>query len=548
MSVIKILTEPKLGSFIDYGNIEPGKINPVLPAVNPVPITFVPTPTGNATNRNEFVTDPNGDKWFIDYGGDATLIETDSSVVTDAAILGLEEQRLAKEGQIALTVLAVGQTNTGKVQGVSLGDGNVVEVYASGADFSEGNVLYREFMSFGEPICFTGLANGAIIKATKGFYGASENVLGSNESPMPLLSFGLSFTETFFFAFRNSSSNDGRVWVVNGPEENKITLTDGNGAVQLAQEDIEVAPWGFQEFQLNGDKEYAIRGEKNFMGCVGARMAVPGFYDFRLIMPLTSDGITYPSNGRMSAPYEGTKVLYYTRDGVTNSPTPFSVAPGSPVNIDAVTGAGDSDYEPNGATRFRATGLVAAYSGADTAGLEATPLMPLSGMSQVVAQPFFIDDTGDGGNSGISITSPYTGTAKVYEWNDATGKAELAYTVPITRTNVTIASKEDQYHPGAGQLSNDGQATATLQGDLGAGVVVADVPIMVVSQNGTPSQTPTIRSQNGATTTSIINDDDETLMVGWTPEELKCEIREGQDGLLYKRVIGTGGADTWTLA
>ena len=59
---------------------------------------------------------------------------------------------------------------------------------------------------------------------------------------------------------------------------------------------------------------------------------------------------------------------------------------------------------------------------------------------------------------------------------------------------------------------------------------------------------PSIRSQNGTTTTSIVNDDDETLMLGITPEEIACEIREGADGLLYKRVIGTGGTDTWVEA
>ena len=83
-----------------------------------------------------------------------------------------------------------------------------------------------------------------------------------------------------------------------------------------------------------------------------------------------------------------------------------TVNPGSPVDFDAATGAGDADYEPAGATRLRATGLVSAYSGADTAGLEATPLMPVSAMSQVVAQPFHVSDTGDGGNSGVPLLVP----------------------------------------------------------------------------------------------------------------------------------------------
>ena len=57
----------------------------------------------------------------------------------------------------------------------------------------------------------------------------------------------------------------------------------------------------------------------------------------------------------------------------------------------------------------------------------------------------------------------------------------------------------------------------------------------------------TLRSQNGTTTTAIINDDDETLSLGWTPDALKAEITEGTDGLLYRRAI-TGGVDSWVLA
>ena len=79
-----------------------------------------------------------------------------ASAIAQGATLGLEQALLASAGQPGLTVLAVGYTTSGKVQGVSLGAGNVVEVYASGADFNAGAVLYREFLGFGEPICFTG--------------------------------------------------------------------------------------------------------------------------------------------------------------------------------------------------------------------------------------------------------------------------------------------------------------------------------------------------------------------------------------------------------
>jgi hypothetical protein len=74
---------------------------------------------------------------------------------------------------------------------------------------------------------------------------------------------------------------------------------------------------------------------------------------------------------------------------------------------------------------------------------------------------------------------------------------------------------------------------------------VADVRITVVVQSNVA--TATIRSQNGTTTSGIINDDDETLSLGVTPPELKAEIVEGADGILYRREV-SGGTETWVVA
>lgn len=485
--------------------------------------------------------------------------------VAAGSTLGLEQSLLANAGQPARTVLAVGFTTSGKVQGVSLGNGNVIECYANGTDFNNGVVLYREFMSLGEPICFTGLSNGSIITSTQGFYGFSEQVDGADESPMPLLSYGLSFKSTFFFGFRNCQSylpgstgaNQGWIHVVNGPLVSEVTLKFGTGIVVQGQENIELQPWEYRRLYTSGNTEYILEGSNPIMACHAANMDLSPqgrFYDSRLIMPLTNDGITWPRSGFVSAPYNNTVVDWYTRDNVEGSlNNGLGVSPGSPIDFDAAppigTGASDQDYEPNGATRVFATGQISAYSGADSAGLEASPLMPTSAMSQVVAQPLFIDDTGDGGDSGVAIASPYVGTARVYEWNTGTNSLDLAYTVPLTRNGVTIIDKEDQKHPAAGLISNDAQASNTLVGQLNPGVIIADVPITVVVQNGTPTLVPTIRSQNGTTTTGIINQDDETLSLGWTPDELKAEIVENlSDNKLYRRSNITGGLGQFTEA
>jgi hypothetical protein len=492
-------------------------------------------------------------------GGGGSVTEGDVFSIAAGSTLGLEQALLANAGQPGKTVLAVGFTDTGKVQGTSLGEGNVVEVYANGADFNNGVVLYREFMNFGETICFTGLGLGAIITASQGFYGFCEQESGNDISPMPLLSYGLSFTSTFFFAFRQSenlppaNANQGWVHVVAGPLKTSVTLKRGTGVVVGGQENIEVEPWSYLRLFTNGNTEFILEATNPIMACIAARMDNDGsgrYSDSRLIMPLTNDGITWPRSGNVSAPFDNTLVNYYVRDGATGS---FVVSPGSPVDFDGSsgTGANDSDYEPDGATRVKAVGLVSAYSGADGAGSEATPLMPTSAMSQVVAQPIFIRDSGDGGNSGIAIASPYEGTAKIYAWNFTTGELDLAYTVPLLRNKGGTATRNDQNFPSSGQVANEATVgTVPLVGNLNPGLIIADVPITVVTQSDLrPSGGwPLLRSQNGTTTEAIRNNDDETLSLGITPDSLKAEITEGTDGLLYKRTVGPGGVETWEQA
>ena len=535
-----------------------------------------------------------GDIWFDHSNSDIKIYSTTSgtwvSVDKDgelaldyskAAGLAVEQNLYAQAGQPALTVLAVGATTSGKVQGSSLGDGNVVEVYATGADYEDANVLYREFMSAGEPICFTGLSPGAIITSTQGFYGCGEqSTVAGQKSPMPLLSLGLSFNESYVYSFRNSNqtpnfitggtngTSTGQVIIVNGALPSTVTFTRSGNNVQ-GQTPRTLDPWELTYFYTDANGEYFISATSKVMACVQAFMGDDPqqsatdtvdpdarFYDARLIMPLTNDGMTWPRSGFVSAPYDNTQSKYYVRDGVTGDfPT---VNPGSPVDFDNAqgTGANDQDYEPRGATRLRASGLVSAYSGADSAGLEATPLMPVSAMSQVVAQPFHVVDVGDGGNSGVAIASPYKGTAKIYEWDTTSNTAVLAYTVPLDRgttgQGITPSTPEDQYIPAAGLVSNDAPGLTDtciieLVGQLDPGYVVADVPITVVSQSGSDNNTFTIRSQNGTTTQSIVMKDDETLMMGWTPQTKRAVIKEDADNYTRRLDIDNSGTVTYPL-
>lgn len=484
------------------------------------------------TNVSEFTNDSN------------YATQDEAIAFANGAALALEQAQKAANGKVAQTVLGVGLTNTGRVGCTSLGDGNVVEVYANGADFASGTILYREFMSLGEPIVFSGISNGAVITATEGVYGISENINGSNESPMPLMSLGLAFKDTFFYGFRNSTFGEGKIRIMNGALNSSITLFNNSGGVVRSQENIALSPWEYRVFDLDGNGEYRILSTNSVMGCIEAEFDSQRFYDLRLIMPLSTDSISWTRSGYISSPYSNVEFNYYDRAGNVGS---NSVSAGAPVNLQNIVNS-VADYEPDGATRIRSKGGTVWYSGADSAGLEASPAMPVSGMTQIVAQPFFIKDIGDGGNSSISIASPYEGTAKVYAWNDTTGVADLAYTVPLTRgSSVTVTTTDDQYIPASGQVANETNASNQLTGDLGAGYIISDVPITVVAQNGEQTHAPTTRSQNGTTDTWIVSDDDETLVLGYTPNSIKAEIVTDTNGFVRKRVIDALGVVSYPL-
>ena len=497
------------------------------------------------------------------------LALADVGSVASGSTLGLQQSILANAGQTALTVLVAGPATNGKLQGSSLGDGNVVEVYADGAAFNSGTVLYREFMSLGEVICFTGITAGAVVVATQGFYGFTEvegtsATVAANQGVMPLMSFGLSFKSTFLYAFRGSTgaTNDrGIITVANGPIANVIKLTDGAGVVAHGQENIELDPWELVFLDTDGNKEYILSGTEKMMACIMSECGgvvgsgLTGFqngraWDCRIVPPVSSDIIGAPRSGFISAPYDNTPVKWFDQQGDSGD-LPL-VSSGSPVDIDAASGTGNSqgDHNPAGYTRFRATGLVSAYSGADGQGGDAVAFFDVKAMSQVVAQAMPISDSGNADESSVTICSPYSGTAKIYEWNTTTSSLDLAYTVPLTRNSgISILSKEDQLHPCAGQVSNTTGNTNTipLVGNLLPGVIIADVPIGVVIQNQSSANQITLRSQNGTTATAIQSLEDETATFGWTPDTLKAEITEGVDGILYKRVINAG-VESWVVA
>lgn len=483
--------------------------------------------------------------------------------VAAGSTLGLEQQLLAQAGQPARTVRAVAYTTTDRTQGVSLGPNNMVVCYASGADYNAGNVLHREFLADGEPIVLPSLPPGAIITSTAGFDGASEQINGSAESPMPLMSYGLSFRESFAFAFRSSgvyapgttANGQGWVHVVNGPLPSVAEFAFGSGTVVRGQTGVELAPWQYHRFYTQGANEYLLRSTNPVMAAIQADMSEGGgkFVDSRHWMPLAGEIVGWPREGFISSLFQSV-CDWWVRDGASgrfNSGNPFG--PGTPIDTDAAppvgTGANDWQYRPDGFSRYAGPGLFSALSGADGAGVEATAFLPTSAMSTKVAQPFFILDALDGARSGMSLGSLYEGTAKYMEWDAAQGRVVERFNVNLTRKigEPTTTAAHQQFPCSASVSGSVADNVIPMGGDVAPGYWLATVPIVLISQNASANHTPPLRSVNGTTAAAIVCDDDETLCLGHTPPEHTPELRVGSDGLTYRRVIGSGGSESWVV-
>lgn len=530
-------------------------------------------------------------------------------VATDAAIpgytlLALNNLRV-QEGNIGRTVLAVGYVGSnyvqsdpgnpkpfeerGAVQVTSLADGNAVLVYENGNDYL--NAIPSQgpfFLADGETFVIEVCEPGNIITMSEGGYGYSEqrSQPGGNtyESPMPLLSLGLAFRDTFFYAFRNCQSPNGAdrglVHVVCGPVPSTIKLEDGlTGAAINGQENIEMTPFSRTTLVLDGNQEYRIRATEPVMACTHAYMGagVERFYDSRLIMPLTNDGITWPRSANMSSLYQNCLVRYYNNSAITGSnntvPGQFTIqGPGFPVDIDGPDGTGANlpDYDPRGATRFLAEGLVSAYSGADGNGLEATPMMPISAMAQKVPIVGTIVNAGTARSNGIAIASPFEGTCRLYEFDRATRSLVLRQVVDPTtgqlvddivlerRTGVTYTTELDQRAPASATIqSTAGVAGSGFYGfEVGSpafegGILMSNVPVTVVvnnTQNVPNTAEVQYPSSEGNLVLGVRAKSDETLMIGTTPEEIRLNVRLAQDTLYYRQTLQAGGNEVWIRA
>jgi hypothetical protein len=269
--------------------------------------------------------------------GEAFANLNDAKRVAQGGVLG---------GNPALTtqVLMATYNSGGYAQFASCGDGNVVEIYASGADFSAGTVAHRFFMSKGERRTQGGLSNGAIFVSTKGISGVSNcadtNSTQNDAGVMPFGAEAFADRQFFFFAFRDSSQTGsgnadvGQVFVAAGAVPSVVELKNGTGDTTVAGP-VSLEAFGFTTLQTNADAEFQVVATQPVFCAVCAEFRADNsgntaFEDMRLIPPLTTDLLTHVSNNRLSALYDNTIVYAYMQDGAIGRMT---VSPGSPVSL-----------------------------------------------------------------------------------------------------------------------------------------------------------------------------------------------------------------------
>ena len=362
-----------------------------------------------------------------------------ANAIAAAHTLELQQRLLLEGGQTAKTILAVGYVHDNgaadytpgmKAQIASLERGNVLFVYRNGDRFlandpQEGPI----HLNLGEIYVIQNLGPGSIITASEGAYGFSQQANGEDVSPMPLLSLALAFTKTSFYFFRGATSYrgpaggpgtfEGWIHVVGGALDSTVSLEapDSAGVYSTVrgQENIAVPAWGYQRFYADGNKEYRLTATTPIMACMNANMGTePGFGDSRLILPGTTDGITWGAGSRVLTPYGSTVFSWFTNDAVAGG---HVTRPGDSTDLEMISRADEPGYRARGAVRIIAQGPITSYSGADAAGSEATAMPAVATFSQRLAIPLTVELSGSTGSNNIAIASPYVGTARLYQWD-----------------------------------------------------------------------------------------------------------------------------------
>lgn len=509
------LTDGTHGDGFVNKNMAIENLNAVISSTSPINDTLL---TYNDNSVNSLIATGWVEKKVSD------ILESFQVTVEGLVTIGMsvtrgEKGNVAATDCVAFTDLIETGTNTMAL--ASCGDNNIVlKREPTDSDF-----VFMAVLDKGEIINLQ-YPSGTIFRSKKGVSGFS--------SPFPM-PFGVSsFSDIYFkfYALRETVS----VYATSAGLESIVTLYSSDEST-IIDGPYTIAPYETTTLLCPSNTEFAIIATKSvYCGTIGDRgsgiTGVNRYIDMRLIPPMSLEIITFNRRCEVSSRFDNTLVRWYRRNGETGSFTvtagiPVSIASGS-INEDTGAtnlNAGDTvDYGADGCVILRADKPITGFSGADSQGWEATYAYPLNQLSQVFPNPATIDDNTDAGRSSITISSPYEGTAIVY---DSTQTVVASFT--ITRT-VAVTTASDQLYPASGQWTPLSSGLTDFTG----GYVEVNVPsYCVMNFNGSA-----IWSRDAG---------DEMIITGSTPEELRAEIVKDSSGIYRRRDIDTGGLETWNV-
>lgn len=448
---------------------------------------------------NDNAIDPTYDTSWVSKNVSSIFTDLESTV---NSIVGINTAKIrAEAGDPAKTDMVMfSATPSGSGPTVSIGSNGPNNIISK-KEPSDAAFSFVQTMDAGEVANLT-YPIGTILRSSKGTYGFS----GPLPTPLGPQSFAL--TQSQFYV-----SGTATLTAVSMGTEVTVTLFAANQSTILSGPTI-VAAYQTSSFSCPSTGEYFVSSS----GPICASVNEAGS-NIRNLVPMSTELITFNTGCLVSALEATTSVTWYRRNGTTGT---ISVSPGTAVAL----GAGNTTaLGNNGCVLVKADKPVSTWTTTDSIGTQALSGFPVSQLAQKFCNPSFIDSTANYAQSGVSISSPYEGTATVY---DNTGT--VLDTFDYSRTNPVVTAADQEY-PAAGRWRPE-EVSPTTTWDGGY----------------IETTTPAICIMNFSGDTVVWNTNGEEIhILGTTPEEIKADIKKDGNGIWRRRDVSNTGVVTWNI-
>ena len=471
-------------------------------------LTNVEVGTTNAVQHNEVVAYNDGTDAAVEIGWVnrpitslfTGLEATIEGIVASAnAVIKGEEGDAGKTDMVMMTAdVAAGDGTTNVSIGSSTDNNKICKRELTDTDY-----VFIQSLDKGEIANLT-YTVGTLIQSSKGIYGFT----GPFPMPLGMPSFSLKLSR-----FSVSSLTSTIICASSGTEVT-VTLLASDGSTIVDGPTV-LAANNVASFACGAVGEYIISSTGYIICTVnenGTRL--------RVLPPMSAEVIGWNNNASISALSGTASVDWYRQTGATGTQ---AVVAGTALAFSAA--GNDADHAETGCIILRSDVPISSFANNDSSGLQAIPHWPLDQLSQSFPNPGYIDSNADYGQAGISIGSPYEGTATVYDATDT-----LVATFTYTRAT-TVVTAADQLCPAAGRWKPSDITISTV---LDGGYILTNTPaICIINYSGSVLWTA--------------DAGDEIIIAGTTPDDLRAEIRKDALGILRRRDVDAAGAVTWNV-